>query len=310
MREYLEEVAVHLPRRGRSDVLREMESHLLDRIEEESGGTGDEATVRAVLERFGEPARVASAYAGDRYLIGPGLYRAFVAYTGILYVAHLIMILVGVATGAQIHLFPARIAADGPFPTWFELLGVAVHTLLFDIGLMVVIFALASRSRGAFRTPSVMFRVRRSVRASISRVILAVVAGIALTLLRDRLFVVLDENRIHSVLTDALVDRLPWILGFLGLAVLKEIAYAVLGECRRALALDAAHGLIGAALMVVLVAGPTLVAFPATLKSLAPLQPHLNDLVRRMTQLLLIVIAVALAAGAVKRVVRLRQIWA
>lgn len=307
--EYLEEVAIHLPRRGRADVLLELESHVLDRAEECSDAAPDETSIRDVLERLGEPARIASSYSGEKYLVGPGLYRSFIAYTAILYAVHMLMILIGVATGARIHLFPARIASDGPLPAWFELFGVAVHTLLFDIGLMVVIFALASRAGTAFRTPTVLFRVRRSRRASLARAVLASIVLLGITALRDRLFVVFEDDQPHSILTAALVGRVPLIAALLVITILKEIAYAWRGEERFTLAFDAVVGLLGAALTVALVAGPPLIAFPIELKSLSPLQPHLNTLVQRVAQLGLVLLGVVLATAVVKRVVRLRQVW-
>jgi hypothetical protein len=308
LRDWLEEVAVHLPRRERRDVLLELESHVLDRAEETAGPDPDEATIRAIVESLGEPARIASSYGGDRYLVGPGVYRAFVLYTAILYVVHMMMILIGVATGARIHLFPARITSDAAFPTWFELFGVAVHAALFDIGLMVVIFALATRAGTVLRTPNLVFRVRRSPRAALSRALLAGLVIVALLFLRDLVFVVAEEGRVHSILTPALTPRLPWLVAYLVLTVAKEIAYAVRGETRLTLLLDAIVLAAGAALLAVLAVGPPLVAFPEGLKSLAPLQPRVNTLLLRVTQLLFIAAAVTLAAGMVKRLFRLRQV--
>jgi hypothetical protein len=306
--EYLEEVAVHLPSRERGDVLLELQSHVLDRAEEEAGPDPDEAAIRAVIQRMGDPVRMASAYTGSRFIVGPGVYRAFVVYTAILFASHLLMILVGVATGARIHLFPARIATDGPLPRWFEILGIALHALLFDIGLMVVIFGLASRAGSALRTPNLVFRVRRSPRAAVSRIVLAAIVLGCLTLGRDHIFVVAEEGRVHSILTSGYDAGLVPIAAFLVLGILKEIAYAFRGESRITLSFDALVGFLGAALMVVLVAGEPLIAFPDALRSVAPIQPGLNELVHGVTQVMLAVLGVALAAASVKRLVRLRQI--
>jgi HAAS len=307
--EYLEEVAVHLPGSERADVLMELESHVLDRAEEEAGPEPDEAAIRAVIKRLGDPMRVASAYSGSKYIVGPGVYRAFVAYTAILFAAHILMILIGVATGAQIHLFPARIASDSPSPRWFELFGIAVHALLFDIGLMVVIFGLAAHTGSALRTPKLVFRVRRSPRAAIARILLGLIVIACLTVGRDRIFIVVEEGHPYSVLTHGFSDSIVLIAGFLLLGIGKEVAYAFRGEGRLTLSFDAIVGLVGAGLMVALVAGSPLIAFPDGLKSVAPLQPGLNELMHRVLQIMLAVMGVAIAAASVKRLVRLRQIW-
>ncbi len=77
---YLLQVGQHLPRDQRSDIIRELRDDIteqLDALAEQAGRSPDAADERAVLGRLGHPLKVASSYSSRRYLIGPGLYPAY-----------------------------------------------------------------------------------------------------------------------------------------------------------------------------------------------------------------------------------------
>lgn len=77
---YLTEVGQHLPRDQRTDIIGELRDDIteqLNAIAEQAGRSPDVTDERAVLGRLGHPLKVASAYASRRYLIGPGLYPAY-----------------------------------------------------------------------------------------------------------------------------------------------------------------------------------------------------------------------------------------
>lgn len=77
---YLMEVGQHLPRDQRSDIIGELRDDIaeqLNALAEQAGRAPDAADERAVLGRLGHPLKVASSYSSRRYLIGPGLYPAY-----------------------------------------------------------------------------------------------------------------------------------------------------------------------------------------------------------------------------------------
>jgi hypothetical protein len=80
---YVHQVGRRLPKSQRADVKQELNSLLLDALEEraEAGETGESATEAAqvaVLQEFGPPSEMADRYRSpNRYLIGPRLYDVY-----------------------------------------------------------------------------------------------------------------------------------------------------------------------------------------------------------------------------------------
>ncbi len=90
---YLHEVGRYLPENERDDVLGELRSSLEEEVREYAGT--DEPTrnqVEHVLNKFGHPINVASAYKDPRYLIGPELYPAFVDTLSTIFTVSLIAV--------------------------------------------------------------------------------------------------------------------------------------------------------------------------------------------------------------------------
>lgn len=77
---YISEIGRQLPRKNRSDIEIEIRSILQDMLEERSQKNGkpvDDDLILEVLQEYGSPEKVAASYQGERYLIGPKLYPAY-----------------------------------------------------------------------------------------------------------------------------------------------------------------------------------------------------------------------------------------
>ncbi len=77
---YVHEVGNHLPVTQRVDIEAELQSMIVDMLEEENKKTGQptsEAAVLDVLRKLGSPEKVAASYRPADYLIGPELYPYF-----------------------------------------------------------------------------------------------------------------------------------------------------------------------------------------------------------------------------------------
>jgi hypothetical protein len=303
---WLSEVAACLPRRvARADVIAELRSSVLDRAEEIAGGPVTEESLRAALSAMGEPAEVAMAFTGARTLVDPRLYPSFVTYTGIVFAIHLVMIVAATAFGASIAVFPFEARELPGRGAVFPLLVAAVQALLFDIGLMVVLFAVVTRARPALRLPRLSFPVRTGLRHCGGRATLAVVAFLAFNVFRDRVFVVWTEAGPHSLLTGSFLAALPVVNGLLGLLLLREALYAVFRERRFVLAVDGIVSLAGTAVMIWLIARPSLLAIPSEVTSVAETLPTVNHLVGGAFRMILVLFAAAFAVEALKRFFRL-----
>ena len=77
---YLAEVGRYLPPEQRSDIVGELRDDILEQLAalaEPEGRVPELADERQVLTALGHPLKVASAYKPQRYLVGPGLYPAY-----------------------------------------------------------------------------------------------------------------------------------------------------------------------------------------------------------------------------------------
>ncbi len=306
---FLEEVSAALPRRGdRADILAEIRSAILDRAEEIARGEPTPEAIAEAVARFGSPWETALAYGGERYLVGPRHYPWFVAYTGILFAVHLVLIVAASVLGAEIALFPLSAPDVSGRHQFLRFAVAALQALLFDIGLMAVVFAAAARMPRAVRLPNLLFRVRHGLRHCLASLVLALVALAALNPLRDVVFVVHSADRADPLLTAEFLRALPLVNAFLVALLLRAAAYALLRERRASLVLDAAVSGAGAVLMVWLLTRSALIAFPAHVATTPVGVPTVNHLVAGVTRLLLLVFATALAAETVKRLLRLRQL--
>jgi hypothetical protein len=305
---YLDEVSAHLGRyRGKKDVLLELRTAALDRAEDLGDGKIRPETVAEVVRDLAEPAEVALAYGGDRFIIGPRMYRAFLIYTAILFVVHLVMIVVATATGTGIEIFAVSIVRVENPHSLLNLASVAVQALLFDIGLMVVIFGGIGRARQTTRLPSVAFRVPAGLRASGTRALLALLVLLILNPFRDEVFVVLVEDRMEPLFTATLAKNLVWINLLLALVIGRETAYACLGERRWILFVDTAVSALGTGLMIWFLTQPPFIRVPGSVQVTPSAIRTLNDLMHKATQLIFLAFAVGFAVVAVKRLVRALQ---
>jgi hypothetical protein len=144
---YVHEVGQLIPRQIRSDVEAELRSLLTESIEERAraeGGSVDAALAADALRRFGAPGEVAARYATPRYLIGPRLYPAYRT-------AVTIMVSVVAAVTLGLMLFGWFQHAGGlPVLGTLALAGASVmNSLLLNLGLLTLIFALVERVRAS-----------------------------------------------------------------------------------------------------------------------------------------------------------------
>jgi len=91
---YLHEVGRYLPEEQRDDILVELRSSLEDEVRESAGTDNPTRNqIETVLNKFGHPINVASAYKEPRYLIGPELYPAFVETLSTIFTVSLIAVI-------------------------------------------------------------------------------------------------------------------------------------------------------------------------------------------------------------------------
>lgn len=134
---YLHEVGRYLPPKNRADILAEIKSYLLDKLDERVEGEPQEADVIALLKEVGSPQKLASSYpGGQQYLIGPDLYPFFrmVAWIVLACVAGAQLLAIGV--NAWI--------GEEPLNVWQSLASL-VSSLPGALGSVVIVFFILQR---------------------------------------------------------------------------------------------------------------------------------------------------------------------
>lgn len=307
--EYLGRVRSHLPVRSGGDIVRELESSIRDRVDDlaaEERREPDDEIVRRALAEIGDPEEVAAAYVGQRFLVGPSDFRAFLAATAVLFAIHLAMIGLATALGRAFQFGPFAIGPIGPHGL-LSTAAAVVHALLLDVGLMALVFAgtrgLRRRIAGASQTP----HVDATRRGSTGRIVLSILIALVLNVFADKVFVVAVGNVTYPLLTEWFRALLPLVDAVIAVAVISDALYLWRGETRATLVVDALHGIAGLICMLFLLRGDALLALPA-IEVFAGFHAAVNDFLARLGELFVGFLALALAVKTVRRLIRVAQI--
>jgi len=326
LRRYLDRVEGHLSGSRKSDILREIESHLWDRAEALAAarGAGEPGTpdLLRAMEELGDPSDLAVSYSGERHLVSPKEYAAYWYFTLLVFAVHLSMLLLAAVTKAQFGFFPfnvlpaSRLEGAGAA---LVLLSLAVQAFLFDAGLVLIVFFLLRKSFRRVELPNLTFRVESSTRPSVVRAIFAAVlaALLAVPAVRDTLFSVHpfrgpeshETQNVFTLFLPGWADVLPFILAFLALAFAKDLLYARFHERPLTVGLDVLTAVLGTALFVFLFSRKPFIGLPEGFPLNDAALDVFNEVMARVLGLAFILLAAIFAVRAVKRFVRLRQIW-
>ena len=153
---YVSEVARRLPKNQREEVARELESTVLDELEDRYGQQPSEDHVLDALRELGPPAAVAAGYhASDQYLIGPAWYPIFRRVVLTVLSAHVALWVIACAVSI---LWPGLSLEPGK--AVFSFLDTAVESATYSFGLILLIFFLLERSEVGKETPEAVWNPR------------------------------------------------------------------------------------------------------------------------------------------------------
>jgi hypothetical protein len=153
---YLEEISHYLSgREEREEILSEIRSHILERAEQEFGGT-TATSLDKVIAAYGPARLVAERYLDGRPIIAPALKRYLFRYTALLFAGHFLLTVAAVAFKRSFLMFPLLyIPSMGPFEALFFL----PTALLFDLGVVTLGLYLVTQSKKNLRLPWPRFSV-------------------------------------------------------------------------------------------------------------------------------------------------------
>lgn len=306
---YLRSVRSHLPLRESGDILLELESTVLDRVEElalSEDREPDAELVQRVLDDLGEPEAVARSYSTERYLIGPDAYRPFLVYTALVFAVHLSVIGIASALGRPLELILVQISPLESAGLW-PFLRTAFTTLLTDIGLTVLCFAVAPLFRRSFWSSTPSFAVQARPRDAVGRAALSLLVAALLGWFHERLLVVVVGETAYPLATDELRRSLPLLVAVLVAAGLKDGLYAAFGERRWTLSVDALHGALSIAALMFVLGDTPLLALPTAAVFRDILVP-VNVFLQGVGDLVIVSAVVLLAVKTLRRLVRVSQV--
>ena len=132
---YVHEVGGYLPRRGRADIQRELQSLLEDAVEERTHGADPTAQlVSKVLREFGKPQEMAAQYSSRQHLIGRNLYPRFRLVTSVVFAVITIINILLV-----IFLLWNNNSADFLPLIWARFTD-TIQALFFSLGIITAVF--------------------------------------------------------------------------------------------------------------------------------------------------------------------------
>ena len=134
---YLYEVGRHLPRKRRDDILAELRSSLLDRLDDRAAGQPAEQDVVDLLREMGPPRDVAASYFPEgQYLIGPTLFPLFKMVATIAVLATM---------GAQLLAWLLALLIGGETLSGLGAPWEILNSVPMTLGIVVIVFAILQR---------------------------------------------------------------------------------------------------------------------------------------------------------------------
>lgn len=143
--QYLYAIRKKLPKDGKDEILKELESSLLDSMESSYGPNPTEVEIKETIKAFGSPSSVAVEYGRSKYVINPELTDLYFMISKIIIFALL---------GAFSIIFIIKLFSDtgSDLNVPIELVSIISNTLgssLSAIGWVTIAFALISRFSGS-----------------------------------------------------------------------------------------------------------------------------------------------------------------
>ncbi len=145
---YLEEIDHYLIlKEGKKEVLKEIESHILEKTETDFGGIS-EGNIQKTINSFGSAKEVAEKYLDGFQIISPSYKNYLFRYTWILFAIHFSLKIISDDFNLSFNFFPfdLSIKINGFINRFMQLLSEAPVTWIYDFGIVALILYLITQS--------------------------------------------------------------------------------------------------------------------------------------------------------------------
>ncbi len=148
--DYISEVSHYLVvTNGKDDILKEIESHILEKVEVRFGKITDD-NIHCVIMEYGKPKDVAERYMENFQILAPLLRNYLILYTGIVFAIHLGLYLISLVLGYDIGIIPLVYI---PNTNLLQIIMYLPMTLIFDFGLVTIFLMLVTQKSKDLKLP-------------------------------------------------------------------------------------------------------------------------------------------------------------
>lgn len=295
----------------RREALLELESAIYERIDERTvAGEQEHEAAEAVLTGLGDAREIGHRFVPQRPLIPPERTRAFLVATSALFAVHFVLVIGATLAGQSFAFGPLRVRPFADRST-MELFARAAEVLIFDGGLMLLLFLVQARLGRLVRFPRAGLREGANRRRHFETATFLTLVFIVANFLRDNLLALYladphGEGTLQvPLLGSGFIDNLALFNAWITLATARELVYGFKGDTKPAMVLDVVARSVGIFCLLRLVATRKLVDLTAAQESLSTDAETLGSLLNSAFSLIALAAAALIAVALVKRVFRL-----
>lgn len=133
LNEYIDRIDHYLSvKEGRDDILNEIRSHILEKLDKEGSQAGHHALNR-IIEEYGRPREVAERYNEDVQIIAPAFKRHLFRYTAVLFSFQFVLTIITLFTNRTMVIFPFFVIPRMDLATALMYIPMS---LVYDLGLV------------------------------------------------------------------------------------------------------------------------------------------------------------------------------
>ena len=150
LNEYIDRIDHYLSvKEGRDDILNEIRSHILEKLEKEAGQT-DHNILNRIVEEYGHPREVAERYNEDVQIIAPAFKLHLFRYTAVLFSFQFILTIITLLTKRTMVIFPFFVI---PRMNAATALMYIPMSLVYDLGLVGLFLYFVTQKNPNLRLP-------------------------------------------------------------------------------------------------------------------------------------------------------------
>lgn len=233
---YFYAIKMELPGKQRDDIVTELQSNLLDSMEEQYASETliDKTLIKKILLENGSPRSIAEKFVGPRYLIGPKLFPLFVQVLTIVMTVLGTVLIVVFLIGAFINPWPNNAILGNVF----GFIGGLWNALLASAAIIVLVFSIIERrlpeKMDEFETdawkPDDLPEITHAKNVRYAEHIFGIVGGIVWIMVMiylmniGKIYAWVDGQKILTgTITDSFKALLPFFITFSGLEMANHI---------------------------------------------------------------------------------------